>query len=75
MPFAVRSFSESIWADYLTMIRAEKGTATTRGGAALQTLDDLLWSITAKDRAAQKARLARDGAAADQEPARRSAWQ
>jgi uncharacterized protein DUF1631 len=59
VPFAVRSFSESIWADYLTMVRVEKGTGADAWGAGLQTLDDLLWSITAKDRAAQKARLAR----------------
>jgi hypothetical protein len=59
VPFAVRSFSESIWADYLTMLRVEHGTDNEHWRGALQTLDDLLWSIAAKDRAAQKARLAR----------------
>ena len=59
VPFAVRSFSETIWADYLTSLRANEGTQSDAWTNAVKTLDDLLWSITAKDRSSQKARLAK----------------
>ena len=59
VPFAVRSFSETIWADYLTSLRATEGTQSDAWASAVKTLDDLLWSITAKDRSSQKARLAK----------------
>ena len=59
LPFDVRSFSEATWADYLTSLRVQHGTQSDDWRAAVQTLDDLLWSITAKERTSQKARLAK----------------
>jgi hypothetical protein len=59
VPFDVRSFSETTWADYLTLVRAQHGTDSDDWRVAAQTLDDLLWSITSKERTAQKARLAK----------------
>jgi hypothetical protein len=59
VPFDVRSFSETAWADYLTSLRLLQGSESDDWHAAVQTLDDLLWSITAKERTAQKARLAK----------------
>ena len=59
LPFDVRSFSETTWADYLTSLRLQHGSESDDWHAAVQTLDDLLWSITAKERTAQKARLAK----------------
>ena len=58
VPFDVRSFSETVWADYLTEIRATQGASSTGWHTAVKTLDDLLWSVAAKERTAQKARLA-----------------
>jgi hypothetical protein len=58
VPFDVRSFSETVWADYLTEIRATQGAESGGWHAAVKTLDDLLWSVAAKERTAQKARLA-----------------
>jgi hypothetical protein len=59
VPFDVRSFSETIWADYLTNVRQAQGTEGEEWRRGLRTLDDLLWSLTAKERSAQKARLAK----------------
>ncbi len=59
VPFDVRAFSETVWADYLTELRSREGSHSPALGTAMQTLDDLLWSITAKERTAQKARLAK----------------
>ncbi len=59
LPFEVRSFVETTWADYLAAVRRDRGPESTEWIAALHTLDDLLWSIVAKDRTAQKARLTR----------------
>jgi hypothetical protein len=59
LPFNVRSFSETTWAEYLTSLRVQGGTQSDDWHAAVQTLDNLLWSITAKERTAQKARLAK----------------
>jgi hypothetical protein len=59
LPFEVRSFVETTWADYLTALRRDQGPESTEWTAALRTLDDLLWSIVAKERTAQKARLTR----------------
>ncbi len=59
LPFDVRGFVETTWADYLTSIRRAKGVASTEWTAAVRTLDDLLWSIVAKERTGQKARLTR----------------
>lgn len=57
LPIDVRSFAESVWAEYLTLVSPQQGEKSDAYEAALQTLDDLLWSITAKERTAQKARL------------------
>jgi Protein of unknown function (DUF1631) len=59
LPFDVRSFSETTWADYLTSLRLQHGNQSDDWHAAVQTLDELLWSITVKERTAQKARLAK----------------
>jgi len=59
LPFDVRSFSETTCAEYLTSLRLQHGSESDDWLAAVQTLDDLLWSITAKERTAQKARLAK----------------
>jgi hypothetical protein len=57
LPFEVRSFAETVWADYLTEVRKREGGESAEWERAQQTLDDLLWSIVAKERTAQKARL------------------
>ncbi|MGH8798958.1 MAG: DUF1631 family protein, partial [Casimicrobiaceae bacterium] len=59
VPFDVRSFSETIWADYLTSVRIAQGTEGDSWRRGVRTLDDLLWSLTAKERSGQKARLAK----------------
>ncbi len=55
IPFDVRSFAETLWADYVTAL-AQRGERDEVEGA-MKTLDDMLWSIVAKERTAQKARL------------------
>ncbi len=57
VPFEVRGFAEIIWADYLTLVRKRDGLQSASWTEAVRTLDDLLWSITAKERNAQKALL------------------
>jgi hypothetical protein len=59
VPITVRSFAETAWADYLTQLRKEHGEHSVVAGEALSRLDDLLWSVVAKERTAQKARLAK----------------
>jgi hypothetical protein len=59
LPFDIRAFSETAWADYMTSLRLQHGTDSPEWAASVQTLDDLLWSITVKERTAQKARLAK----------------
>ena len=59
VPAPIRSFAESTWADYLTLLRKEHGEHSVAASEALRTLDDLLWSVVAKERTAQKARLAK----------------
>ena len=59
VPFDVRSFSETIWADYLTGVRLAQGTDSDAWCRGVRTLDDLLWSLTAQERSAKKARLAK----------------
>jgi hypothetical protein len=53
----VRSFAETVWVDYVTSLVERDGVQGESVQAALRTLDDMLWSIVAKDRTAQKARL------------------
>ena len=57
IPFEVRSFIETIWADYVYALRREHGADSIPANAALELLDNMLWSIAAKGRTAQKARL------------------
>ena len=82
LPFDVRSFAETTWADYMASVRKAHGEESNEWNAALGTLDDLLWSIVVKERTAQKARLTkmiptligglRKGIAAQQVPADRA---
>lgn len=57
VPFDVRSFAETVWVDYVTSLVEKEGADGEGVQAALRTLDDMLWSIVAKERTAQKARL------------------
>lgn len=57
VPYEVRGFIETVWADHMAAVRREHGAESDAWNAAVKTLDDLLWSIVAKDRATQKARL------------------
>lgn len=57
VPFEVRGFAETVWAEYLTLVRARDGADSAAWSNAVRVLDELLWSITAKERNAQKARL------------------
>jgi hypothetical protein len=57
VPFEVRGFIETVWADHLAAVRREHGVDSAEWNNAVRTLDDMLWSIVAKDRTAQKARL------------------
>ncbi|MEP6942007.1 MAG: DUF1631 family protein, partial [Betaproteobacteria bacterium] len=59
VPFDVRAFGETVWADYLTELRGRDGAGSAAWSTAVQTFDELLWSISAKERTAQKARLAK----------------
>jgi hypothetical protein len=59
VPIAVRGFAETTWTDYLTMLRKQHGEHSVIANEAVQTLDDLLWSVMAKERTGQKARLAK----------------
>ncbi|HEV8258239.1 MAG TPA: DUF1631 family protein [Casimicrobiaceae bacterium] len=59
IPFEVRGFVETIWSDYLAQVRQGEGAESDAWRDGVKTLDDLLWSITAKERNAQKARLAK----------------
>jgi len=57
VPFEVRGFVETTWADYMASVRVEHGEESDAWKDAEKTLDDMLWSITAKDRSSQKAQL------------------
>jgi hypothetical protein len=57
VPFEVRGFAETVWCDYLTLVRRHDGEASPSWSSAVRVLDDLLWSITAKERNAQKTKL------------------
>jgi hypothetical protein len=56
-PFEVRGFVETTWADYMAKVRRDQGEDSEAWKEAAKALDDLLWSITAKERATQKAQL------------------
>lgn len=57
VPFEVRSFLETTWVDHLGALRKREGAGSEAVARAHKVVDDLLWSITAKERSAQKARL------------------
>ncbi len=57
VPFEVRGFVETTWSDYMAKVRKDSGEDSEAWQHAIATLDDMLWSITAKDRGSQKARL------------------
>ena len=59
IPFDVRAFIGTVWADYLTRLRQTEGTRSDSYVAAVKTLDDMLWSIAAKGRTAQRAALSK----------------
>ncbi|HET9047022.1 MAG TPA: DUF1631 family protein, partial [Casimicrobiaceae bacterium] len=59
VPGAVRAFAETIWTDYLTQLLKEHGEHAVVTAEALRTLDDLVWSVAAKERTGQKQRLAK----------------
>ena len=58
VPFDVRIFIGTVWADYLTRLRETDGADSDSYTAAVKTMDDMLWSIIGKERTGQKARLA-----------------
>jgi len=57
VPFDVRTFVETTWAEHLTSVRLQHGPDSEAWIAGVHTLDEMLWSIVAKERSAQKARL------------------
>jgi hypothetical protein len=57
VPFEVRGFVETTWADYMAGVRRDHGEESDGWKEAVKTLDDMLWSITSKDRSSQKAQL------------------
>ena len=57
VPFDVRSFIETIWAEHLTTLRQQHGAESEAWYGGVRTLDDMMWSIVAKERSSQKARL------------------
>jgi hypothetical protein len=57
LPFEVRGFIDTTWADYMALLRRDHGPDSEQWSKAVATLDDLLWSIAAKERTSQKARL------------------
>jgi len=59
LPFEIRGFIETIWTDYLTRLRRDHGPESAELATAVKTLDDLLWSIVAKERTGQKSRLSK----------------
>ena len=42
VPLEVRGFAETIWADYLTLVRKRDGPESTSWTEGVRTLDDLL---------------------------------
>ncbi len=57
VPFDVRVFVGTVWADYLTRLRQSEGTRSEAYASAAKLMDDMLWSIAVKRRVGQKARL------------------
>src|SRR5437764_714473 len=59
IPFDVRAFVGTVWAEYLTLTRQTEGSGSHTYATAVHTMEDMLWSIAAKERAGQKARLSK----------------
>jgi Protein of unknown function (DUF1631) len=57
IPFEVEAFVETIWTDFLAKLHAQPGPQSDEWRDALQTLDDLLWSLTSKEGAGQRTRM------------------
>ena len=57
VPFDIRTFVGTVWADYMTSVRLGEGVKSDAYAATVKIMDDMLWSITAKRRTGQKARL------------------
>ncbi len=58
VPFFIRSFAETVWTEYLSRLEPQIA-GNRRYTAALQTLDNLLWSVSPKNRHAHRTRLCR----------------
>ena len=58
VPVPVRTFVESVWVDYLTLLQQRTVDGSGAHKKACATLDDLLWSLTAKERHSERRRLA-----------------
>jgi hypothetical protein len=57
VPFDIRTFVGTVWADYMTSVRLAEGVTSDAYALSVKIMDDMLWSITAKRRTGQKARL------------------
>lgn len=57
VPFDIRTFVGTVWADYMTKLRLAEGVTSDAYSASVRVMDDMLWSITAKRRSGQKAKL------------------
>jgi hypothetical protein len=56
-PPRIRKFAETIWVDYLAAIIRHGDPDGSLVASALRTLDDLLWSVSAKERPDDRKRL------------------
>jgi hypothetical protein len=56
-PPRIRKFAETVWVDYLASIKRRDDSTGPSVVSALQTMDDLVWSVCAKERPADKKRL------------------
>ena len=59
IPFDVRGFIGTVWAEYMTLLRQARGIESDDYVDAVETLDDMLWSIAIKERKGKKARLSK----------------
>jgi hypothetical protein len=59
VPLDVRGFIGTVWAEYMTLLRQARGIESDDYVDAVETLDDMLWSIAIKERKGQKARLSK----------------
>ncbi len=57
LPPRIRKFAETIWVDYLAAIIRHGDPDGSLVASALHTLDDLLWSVSAKERPEDRKRL------------------